>query len=355
MSFQRPTLENLITRTRQDFESRLEIAGTLLRRAVSAVLAKVVAGAAHLLHGYLEFISQQLMPDTAIDSYMLRWASIWGIVPTPGSYASGIADVEGLSGTVIPAGTLWRRSDGRLYETLAEVTIEDESAVIALESLEAGVDANCDAGTQLSIVTPILGVNSSALVDSEGLGGGADGESNDSIRARTLDRIRRPPMGGAITDYEKWAREVPGVTRVWVYPEWLGPGTVGVTFVRDGDGEGAEIIPDSGEVETVQDYIDARRPVTAHVTVFAPIADPVDYEIIIVPNTEVVKAAVEAELADMHFRDATPGGSILISRMHEAIAIAEGETDHTLISPAANHNSSAGNLPILGTISWVSP
>ncbi len=34
--------------------------------------------------------------------------------------------------------------------------------------------------------------------------------------------------------YEQWAREVPGVARAFVYPNYFGLGTVGITFLTDG-------------------------------------------------------------------------------------------------------------------------
>ena len=355
MSFQRPTLTELIERTKQDFESRLETTGSLLRRAVATVLARVVAGAAHLMHGHLEFIGEQVFPDTAEEKYLQRWASIWGITRIPAAYAAGKTNRTGTDGSVIPEGTRFRRSDGWEYESIADATIASGTASVDVEAVTAGLDGNCDAAVTLSLVTPIAGVNSSGEVDGDGITGGADEESVELWRARVLDRIRRPPMGGAAVDYEKWALEVPGVTRVWVYPEWMGPGTVGVTFVRDGDGEGVEIIPDASEVEAVQDYIDALRPVTANVTVFAPTPDEVDYTITINPPTPAVKAAAEAELEDMHFRDGETGGTIPLSHMNEAISLAEGEIDHTIISPTDSYEADPGHLPILGTITWVDP
>ncbi len=355
MSFERPPLETLVARTKQDFESRLQTAGSLLRRAVATVFARVLAGAAHLLHGHLEFVGEQVMPDTAIVKYLERWASIWGISRTPAAYAGGSVDMTGTNGGVIPAGTKYSRADGWEYESQAEATIAAGVASVEVEALTAGADGNAEEDVELVLVTPITGVNSSGYVDSDELSGGADEEDDDGLRERVLDRIRRPPMGGAEADYEKWALEVAGVTRVWVYPEYTGPGTVGVTFVRDDDGTGSDIIPDAGEVEDVQDYIDARRPVTAAVTVFAPVADPVALTITVVPNTTAVKAAVENELADMFYRDGEPGGTILLSRIHEAISLAAGESDHTLTVPAANYDAAAGDLPMLGTITWVDP
>ena len=54
MSFERPTLPDLVSRIQTDFVSRLALTGAVLRRSVVTVLARVLAGAAHMLHGHLE-------------------------------------------------------------------------------------------------------------------------------------------------------------------------------------------------------------------------------------------------------------------------------------------------------------
>lgn len=183
------------------------------------------------------------------------------------------------------------------------------------------------------------------------LSGGADVESDEDLRSRFLSRLRQPPHGGADYDYVSWALEVPGVTRAWCYPHELGLGTVTVRFVRDAD---ASIIPDAGEVAAVQDYLDARRPVTAQLTVVAPVAVPLNFTLTgLVPSTSTVRAAVEAELQDLIFREAVPGGTILISHLRAAISAAAGEEDHVLTSPAANVTHAAGEMATMGTVTWV--
>jgi hypothetical protein len=66
MPFTRPTLAELVDRIQNDLTTRFALTGTALRRSVVNVLARVEAAATHLLHGHLEFLSQQLFPDTSI-------------------------------------------------------------------------------------------------------------------------------------------------------------------------------------------------------------------------------------------------------------------------------------------------
>ena len=62
--------------------------------------------------------------------------------------------------------------------------------------------------------------------------GGTDTETDEQLRARILQRIQNPPMGGSAADYVAWALAVPGVTRAWAAPE-QGIGTITVRFLMD--------------------------------------------------------------------------------------------------------------------------
>lgn len=349
MPFNRPDLTTLISRAAADLESRLPGAAASLRRSVVATLARVHAGVTHGLYGYLDWMAKQIMPDTAEAEHLGRWASTWGISRKVAVAASGTITVTGTAGSVIPAGTLLQRADGPEYTSDAEVVLVTTTAAVAVTASLAGADGNADLGVALSLVSPIAGVQSQATVADPGLTGGTDTETDDSLRARLIARIRTPPHGGNEQDYLAWMLEVAGVTRAWVYPEHLGLGTVGLTFVCDGLDP---VIPDGATVAAVQAHIDEVRPVTAQATVFAPVAVALDCTIQLTPNTTTVQAAVEAELRDLLSREAEPGGTILISHLREAISLAAGETDHGLISPVADITHTTVQIATPGTITW---
>lgn len=350
MPFQRPELATLISRAQADIESRLPGADARLRRTLLGVLARIHAGSVHALYGYLDWLAKQLMVDTAEVEHLERWASIWGVARKAAAQASGDVTFTGTDGVTIPAATVLARADGVEYATDADVTIAGGTATAAVTAAEGGADGNADAASSLSLVSPIAGVNSAATVAAGGLTGGTDTEADEDLRTRVLRRIQQPPHGGADFDYVAWALEVAGVTRAWVYPAELGLGTVTVRFMMDDTY--ADGIPQAADVTAVQDYIDALRPVTAALTVVAPVAVALDLTIALEPNTATVQAAVQAELEDLLQREAEPGATILLSHLREAISIAAGETDHDLVSPAADVTHSTGEIPVLGTITW---
>lgn len=351
MAFSRPTLSEIVDRVQSDFVSRLELVGAVLRRATVYVLTRVMAGAAHMLHGHLEFLGQQLFPDTSIDEFLVRQAGLFGITKTPAVFAEVIVQFVGDNGTVIPAGTVLVSSAGLEYTVDDPVTISSGDALATATASEAGAASSVTVGVVLALQSPITGVSGNNATVTDVTQDGVDVEDQEALRSRLLAHLAEPAMGGNEADYLEWTKEVPGVTRVWVSPKGLGPGTVVVRFTRDGD---LSPIPDSGEVAAVQAKLDELAPVHATVTAFAPAATPLNFVFsMVAPVTAAVKSAVEAELADMVFRLADPRGFTLkLSVIRTTIGGAEGVTDYTLTSPSADVVFTANQLPTMGTVTW---
>lgn len=335
--FVRPTLAAI--------RSRLAGATTALRRNDRTVEATAIAGAAHQLHGHLDAVARQVLPDTADAEHLDRHAAVWGKTRKPAATAAGTVTVTGTG--VLPEGTLLQRGDGALYRVTAEVAVSG-SAVAAVAAVDAGLAGDAEAGTGLGLISPVAGLSSSATVDT--IAGGADAESDADLLARLLARIQDPPHGGAQNDYVAWALEVEGVTRAWCLPRHLGAGTVGVPILCDGQAD--SIFPTPEKIAEVQAYLDLRRPVTAEVVVFAPAAVAMDVRVSLTPSTTAVRQAVQDALADLIDREAAPGATILLSHIREAISLAAGESDHVLIAPAANVAIPAGSIAVLGTVTW---
>jgi len=340
MSFSRPTLAELRSRISSDISARLLDGSPLKPRSVLGVMAYVWAGACHMMYGALSWYFRQFWVKTAEKVWLEQKASIWGITRKNGAAASGSVLLEGAG--LVPAGTALRSSGGVFFAVRSDATAPGPAQIKATEH---GSSGNLAPGTVLSFVSPVDGVQSAAVVVS--LSGGADIETDDDLRARTLSALQSPPHGGSRADYVNWALDISGVTRAWCYPLKHGPGTVGVTFVAD---NANPIIPGPDLVLAVQNHIDGKAPVTAAVTVFAPTALRVDVKVKIVPDTAAVRQAVKAELEDLFVREGEPGVTLLLSHIEEAISIATGETDHVLVSPSANIVPGAGVIPVIGAV-----
>lgn len=352
MSWDRPTLKTLNERIAKDFSARLLDGGPVLSRSVIAVLAKVWAGACHLMYGVLAWLYRQIFVDTAENEYLERWARVWSISRKLATSASGTVSITGANGSVIPSGTLLINNTTSLqYSLNSDVTIGSAGTVDAtVTSVTAAADSNVDAGILLSLVSPIAGVDSSVTVGSDGLTGGTDDETDDSLRERLLERIRNPPRGGSKADYIRWAKSISGVTRAWCYPMEQGIGTVGVTFVCD---DATDIIPSSEIISRVKTYIDSVRPATVkEVYVYAPQILTVNITVKLNPNTVALQTAVQAELTDLFSSESQPGATIYLSHINEAISLASGEIDHTITAPTADIIADDGVMPVLGIVTF---
>lgn len=355
--YTRPTLKELKDRNKAEFTAKIDGADANLRRSLVGVISDVQAAAAHLLNGYIHWAADQTNVLFADGANLDKWGALWGITRNPATKASGTVTATGTDSSVIPLGTTLQRADEAQYVTTAAATISSGTATLSVEPVEAGSDGNTDASTVLSFISPVSGVDADTTVVS--ITGGSDQEADgtketeEAYRGRILARVHQAPHGGADADYVTWAKEVSGVTRAWVYPQELGAGTVTVRFMMDdtySDG-----IPLTADVTAVQNYIDPLRPVTATLTVVTPIAETVNITITsLSPATQLVKDAVEAELLAMFNRETSPGATLPISKLWEAISLASGETSHVLTVPSADIVP-AGSTNILrkGTVTFV--
>ncbi len=354
-NFTRPTLAELFARAQTDVEGALVGVNARLRRTVEYVLSRAMAGLSHGIYGHLAFVAEQILPDQAAERYLVRWADLFGITRDEGvkagqpAAASDAITVTGTGGTVT-AGDIWvRPADGATYTTDATVGPISGTATVNVTAVAVGILGNMVSGQTLTLEAPIVDIVSDAVVQSGGITEGSDLQTLASLLAELQLTLRSPSLGGAPGDHVIFALQVPGVTRAWEFAGQDGVGNPGIgkvslTFVRDGD---VSIIPDAGEVATVQAHVQALSP--AEVITFAPTAVAYTTSIQLSPFPDTaVEAAVEAELSDMILREATPGDPILFSVANEAISNAEGELDHVLTSPSGNKAHAFGELPVDG-------
>lgn len=345
MAFDRPTLRELITQMTTDAER--EAGAKQLRQSNLRVLPKVFAYACHGLYGFITWILKQLFPDTAEKQFLERQASIQGIYRRAASKATGTLTVSYTEGATLPVGTIFMADDQRRYETTAEPEVG--SYTVPVQCLETGTIGNREAGQTYTLVSPVVGVDAEA-VGSE-MAGGAEAESDESLRKRLLFRLQNPPRGGAKEDYIAWAEEVPGVTRSWCFPKEQGIGTVVVRFATDGMTEDG--IPTSGMVQIVSDYIAEVAPVTATPYVVAPVAKPVNFRIKdLIPDSESVRAQVEAELKSLFIKEAHPGEALKLTHIQQAISSAAGEDDYELLEPTADVPADSTQLLVVGEVTY---
>ncbi|MBU6956347.1 baseplate J/gp47 family protein [Pseudomonas sp. CVAP len=345
MPFETPSLPVLIKRTQSD------LASDSLRQSDAQVLARTLGGAAFGLYGYLDWIAEQILPDKADESTLERIAALRLNQPRKAAQsARGSVSFSATAGAVLDVDTLLQSSDGRTYKVTAALTTSNGLNSTTIAALDAGSLGNADAGMTLIPVQPIQGIGGVFSVLAPGLTGGIARESLESLRSRVIRSYRIIPHGGSAQDYETWALECPGITRAWCRGSYLGPGTVGLFVMRDDD---PQPVPDATQLALVQAHIEPLRPVTAELHVLAPVQMPVTYNLRLTPDTSAVRAAVEAQLRDLHNREAGLGETLLLTHIAEAISSATGESDHKLVAPAADVTAASNQLLTFGGCVWL--
>lgn len=345
MPFDTPSLPVLVNRTQSD------LAGDALRRSDAQVLARALSGTAYGLYGYMDWIIDQILPDTADEVTLERMADLRLKQPRKAAQpAVGSVSFTAAANAVLDVDTVLQARDGRSYKVTAGKNTVAGTNTITIEAVDAGVMGNADPGLVLTLVQPVEGVAMTFTVLAPGLVGGIAQESVESLRARVSRSYKVLPHGGSKDDYETWALEFPGVTRAWCRRNYMGPGTVGVFVMRDGD---VNPTPDAGQLAEVLEYIEQVRPVTAELYLLAPVAVPVTYRIRLTPDTGAVRAAVETQLIDLHSREAGLGDTLLLTHIAEAISSSTGEADHKLTAPVADVPAAANQLLTFGGCVWL--
>ena len=183
----------------------------------------------------------------------------YGIYRKEGTKAVGEVIFIGENGTSIPNGTVLS-SNGLYFVVLNDSDITKNQAELVVEALEVGKQHNLLANTKLSLTEPIYGITD-IYVKSD-ITNGTDIESDEELRNRYFDTIKKSYTSGNVAHYEQWANEVNGVGLCKVFPLKNGNGTVEIV-ITDSNMLGAS----SELIESVKANIEEKRPIGANVSV----------------------------------------------------------------------------------------
>lgn len=358
MPWTTPTLAEVRGMVRDDVRAKLPGADALVPNSVLRIVSDNQAGLAHENLQYIDWLADQLIPDTAETDWLDRHADIW-LTNADGSTGRKMATLaEGVAtftstevGVVIPIGMQMQAANSIGFETTELIVVDgDVPTPGTIRALDPGAFGNLEPGTSLSPLNPPAGLTGTGTVVE--LGGGTNEENDDDLRMRVLLRIRQPPMGGSATDYVQWALAVPGVTRAWCAPNEMGIGTVTVRFLMDDLRADDDGWPNEDDIARVKAYIDRVRPVAVKdCFVMAPIKQFIDVKIDnLVPDNAETRAAIEFELQTMLREQAGPGQTIFTAWKYYAIMSASGVESFVLLNNEDDVMETAGNMAVLGDI-----
>ncbi len=229
------------------------------------------------------------------------------------------------------------------------------SIPVPVTSDDFGAATNQDAGTILTLQSPIVGANDEAGVDFAEIGGGTDQETDTALRTRLLERIQDPVAHFNVAEITSIAKTIAGVTRVFVQEITPAVGQVTIYFMRDND---IDPIPSAGEVTTVKNKILEIKPANtddSDVIVLAPTAVPTDFTFTdLSPNTSTMQTAITANLQQF-FDDQTQVGVDIDEDTYRAaiattVDTATGDTvqSFTLSTPSGDVTIASGEIGTLG-------
>ncbi|QRM55155.1 baseplate J/gp47 family protein [Sinorhizobium sp. BG8] len=354
------SLADISVRVRGAFREYLPGTDSALATNFVTVTGKVLAALSHEFELRMAYLARQIFLSTADSQFLVRHAADVGIFRKPAAAASGSIGGTGEANVIYPAGI--RFVSGEVTYLSASPASASPSGAItfAVVSEVVGAHSNRDGGGSLALADPILwpALSSEWIISDDGLGGGADIETDEALRARALVRKRNPPGAGTLSDYEQIALAVPGVAKAWAYRDPAGPGFVAVLFLFNGR---PNLIPTDSDVEVVQAAIDAKRLIRVDDSVAAaPVAKSVDLTISgLVTDTTAVREAISSAVATVLLEKGKPGvtGDVFMfsrSWIDEAISAVIDEDRHLLVEPAGDVMLTGGEYAVLGEITYVS-
>ena len=183
----------------------------------------------------------------------------YGVERKIGTSAVGEVTFEGEDGTIISNGTAIYNND-LYYVVLNDADISNGKADLVVEAYEMGKKYNVLKNTEFVLKENIQGVNK--VYAKEDFKGGTDTETDEELRDRYFNTIKKSYTSGNVAHYETWTLEVNGVGSCKVYPLKNGNGTVEIVITNsDMLGASSELI------ESVKANIEEKRPIGANVSV----------------------------------------------------------------------------------------
>jgi len=333
-------------------ESFSEASGVRVSRGGDMALRLyAVASEVYALEAQSDFVRRQAFPQTASGEFLDHHAQLRGLRRGAALRAQGILRFA-LSGArdvdlEISSGVYCVTQAGMEFLTTEDAVIlaGETFCDIAAEAVLPGASGNAAVGSVAFFKLAPIGV--SFVKNAEAFFGGADEESDDSLRERVVSSYRLLPNGANSAYYVSRVLDTPDVAAVCVLPKERGIGTVDIVF------SAAYGVPDGELVEKVAAVLEAEREICVDVLVRAPETRAVDLEIELWLEDGVDFAAVEQaarETLSGIFGGRMLGRSVYLAAIGAAVFAVPGVSNYKIISPGADVLLSGDVLPTLGSI-----
>ena len=294
----------------------------------------------------LDNILSIMFLEDATNEYLDKKVYDFGIERKMGTVARGTIKVTGENGTHIPQNSEVISQSGLSFFTVEDVWINEGEAIVEVEASDVGTEYNIIQNSIDKFVININGVES--VTNEKEFKEGTNVETDEELRERFFEVVRRPATSGNIYHYEQWAKEIDGINQARVKPLWNGNGTVKVIVSNDNS------IVDEEIVSKCQEYINIVKPIGADVTVIAPTSLDINVTANICIETEY-----DATKAKLDFEEnlkkylSSCNDTVVYTRVASCLGSVEGIKDYSelkLNGATSNISFDDEKLPKIKTI-----
>jgi len=343
------TVEEIYREMRRAFQERTgaEI-GTSGDMAVRLYAA---AAQVYGLYVQADWVLRQCFPQTAQGEYLDQHAALRGVSRQQAQRAEGVVRFTvreaSKTGHMVPKGTVCMTAGMVRFETLEEGTIPAGGTwtEVRARAVEPGESGNVIADSVTVMAVAPVGIF--ACTNPEAFAGGREEEDDEALRERVLETFRRLPNGANAAFYQQGAMNFPEVAAVTVIPRPRGVGSVDVVAATPAG------IPESGLLERLTSYFQARREIAVDVQVKAPAVKTVEVAAALTVgdgyDPEKVRAQAEAMLRGW-FGGERLGKNVLRAELTSRLFGLDGVVNCVLTAPAADVEVGDSELPALGRL-----
>lgn len=346
MSYTRPTYSELNARITADLAN--------VPAPLAVPLAAMWARACNSQHGYLDWIADQCSPLTCELERLYDWALLYAVDRLLPVAASGYVMSTGSVGAIMLGDALLRAANGLDYQVMAAVTLSPVATAVQVRCTSTGAATNMDGGQSLSIVSPIVGVDTVSIVGVAGITGGADAEDVDAWRLRVVESWQATTLYGGRSgkprDYRSWAQAAhPSISGALVQQHALGYGTV---VVRPICNALANRLPTQPILDAVAVIYADIAPATADWRLVAPLVLSVSVAIDlgVGADTSANRTAITDALTALINTKLFDREVLQLTEIDAAILSITSDFVRTL--PAANVTAGPGEIFVLAPIAY---
>lgn len=351
----RPSLSDLRTDTFNRFVAAF---GAECAQAVPSnnhyVASQVIAGLRDEDWGWRSSLAEQIIPDLSSGIYLERWASITGCVKRPAQAASGNVILTGIAGSVVPDNSNFTFCDGSEYVAASGGTIGvGGTLTLSVTAVKVGITGNRAPSDLLFTSSTIPGVNVQVSIPT-GIVGGAEIETDDSLRICLRNKFRRGCTPGSIPQIEEWMQECnQEVTKTCIRDDFCGCGTVGIWFLMENAYPDTFGTPLPADIANMQACLNTKK-VAGTTLLVRPIAQ-VSCNVLVTgltPDSNSIRQQVTDNLEDVILRRRACGQAPCKAWFWEAVSATPDVTCFNIAGDCSEAHFTSCMIPAPGNVNF---